>query len=116
MTDEDLMKAINEATDDQLADVVTSLLFPGILAATRHGVPLQKALRGVIALYFERTLDSAVWKELGVPQRTAERWRSELRDVLSEAPEIQGEVPTEILETYARLKLQKLAKDQRKAG
>lgn len=115
MTDEELMRLLEEATDDQLQDVVTGMLFGGVKAATDHGVPPLKAIRGVVALYFEASLGSGVWNELGVPQRTAERWRRDVREVLAEAPEIEDGPAPEVLEAYARLKAQKLVKDQKRA-
>lgn len=116
MTDEELMKVLESATDEQLRDVVTGVLFGGVMAATTAGVPPLKAIRGVVALYFEGSLTRGVWRELGVPRRTAERWRRDIREMLDEAPEIAETPSAEVLEAYGRLRAEKAEKDQKKAA
>lgn len=113
MTDEELHQLLAKASEDQLRDLVTGLLFSGMKAATDRGVPPLKAMRALVAGYFEESLGTGVWKELGVPTRTAERWRRELREALATAPEIEDEPPLEIVQAYLRLRTEKLAKDQK---
>lgn len=116
MTDEELMKLMAEASDEQLAEIVAGLLFPGVKVATSHGLSPQQAIRGVVAHYFESALGRGVWKELGVAERTSARWRSEVRDVLAVAPEIQqDETPEDVQQAYLRLRAQKIAQDKEMA-
>lgn len=116
MNNEDLLKLLEEASEDQLGEIVTGMLYAGVKAATDQGVQPLKAIRGVVALYFQEYLGSAVWKELGVPQSTAERWRKDIREVLAEAPEIQEGPSDEMMMRYLQLRIQKIAKDQKKAA
>lgn len=115
MTDEELHQILERATEDQLRDFVTGMLFSGMKAATDRGVPPLKAMRALVAGYLEESLGTGVWKELGVPTRTAERWRRELREALAAAPEIEDEPPVEIVQAYLRLRAEKLAKDEKRA-
>lgn len=95
-------------------DVVAAFLFPGMMTAAQRGVSPQKAMRALVTACIEASLGSAAWKELGVAQSTAERWRRDLRDAFAGA-DLPDEVPAEIQETYTRLRLEKIAKDQRRA-
>lgn len=116
MTEEELQQLLERATEDQLRDLVTGMLFAGMKAATDRSMPPLKAMRAIVAGYFEESLGTGVWKELGVATRTAERWRQELREALAAAPEIEDEPPVEIVKTYLRLRAEKLAKDQKKTA
>jgi hypothetical protein len=117
MTDEELIKLLSEATDEQLGDIVSGMLFVGVKIAVDNGVPAPRAMRDLVASYFQESLGSDVWKELDVPQRTAERWRREIRTLFKAAPELESDQPPAyVLESYQRMRLQKLAKDQKRAA
>jgi hypothetical protein len=116
ISDAELQIALDRASQDQMDQVVAQMLFVGMKASADRGVPALKAMRAIMAGYLEQDLGTAVWKELGVPTRTAERWRREFREEMKGKREIEDEVPPEIVEAYVRLKLQKMAKDQKKAA
>jgi hypothetical protein len=116
MTDEELIQLLSEATDEQLGDIVAGMLFVGVKVAVDNGVPAARAMRDIMAGYFQEAMGSAVWKELGVNQRTAERWRHEIREMLKVAPELESDQPPAyVVESYERLRLQKIAQDQRQS-
>ena len=116
MTDEELMMLISEASDDQMRDLVTGILYGGVKVAVENGIPAGRAMRDVMALYFQESLGSQVWKVLNVNQRTAERWRHEIRVMMQAAPELQDDgVPDHVVESFQELRLRKIAKDQRQA-
>lgn len=116
MTDEELMMLVSEATDDQMRDLVTGILYSGVKVAVENGIPAGRAMRDVVALYFQESLGSEVWKVLNVNQRTSERWRHEIRVMLQAAPELQEDgVPDHVMDSFQELLLRKAAKDQRRA-
>ena len=116
LTDEEFMTLLSRASDDQIRDFVSGILYSGVKVAVENGIPAGRAMRDTMALYFQETLGSDVWKVLNVNQRTAERWRHEIRLMLQAAPELQGEeMPEHVEESFKELRLRKIAKDQREA-
>lgn len=116
ITDEEFMRLVSEASDDQMRDLVTGILYSAVKVAVENGIPAGRAMRDVMALYFQKSLGSDVWKVLDVNQRTAERWRHEIRVMFQAAPELQEEeVPQHVMESFQELLLRKIAKDQREA-
>lgn len=114
ISNEELQVALDRASEAQMEQIVAQMLFVGMKASADRGVPALKAMRAIMAGYLEHDLGTAVWKELGVPTRTAERWRREFREEMQGKRELEDETPPEIIEAYVRLKLQKIAKDQKK--
>jgi len=117
LTDEELTDFISRASEDQMGEIASLMLFTGVRIAVENGVPAARAMRDITASYFQRSLGSGVWKELDVPQRTAERWRREIRAMLKAAPELEGEqTPDYVIQAYLRLRAEKIAKEQKKAA
>lgn len=117
LTDEQLAGLLARASDVQMGDIVAGMLFVGVKIAVDNGVPAARAMRDLVASYLQESLGSDVWKELDVPQRTAERWRREIRAMLKAAPELESDQPpVYVVESFERLRRLKIAKDQKKAA
>jgi transposase-like protein len=100
---------LEDLSQDDVRDFVAVALFAGLKMSVDAGVPVQKALRAVVVEYLQESLGSQVWKELGMNQRTVERWRQEYRAVMQER-DIEEEPPAEFIETLLRLQAAKQAK------
>lgn len=91
-----------ESENDQFQTLVASSMLAGILMCTRQGMGANKAFRVVVVEYLQKEFGSKVWKEIGVPTRTAERWRREHRELLADAV-IEDDLPPDVLEVFQRL-------------
>lgn len=89
--------------DAAFQEAAAAVLFAGMKMMVSRGVPTAKAMRAVVVEVLQGTYGSAVWKELGVPSRTIERWRAELRESLALAPEIEDEPPAAVIQAFERL-------------
>lgn len=101
------MTTPNESTEDQAAEqikqMVGAVLFAGMKMMVDRDIPPAKALRLVSVEYLEAAYGPKVWDELGLPLRTVQRWRLELRRAFEAGAEIEDEPPAHILEAFARL-------------
>ena len=100
MTPDELLEQL---TEEQLKELVGTMLFAGIKMMVARDIPPAKALRAVSVEYLQAAFGTDVWKELGLPERTVRRWRSELREALASGPEIEDEPPADVLASFERL-------------
>lgn len=100
---------MTDTQDDQFQAMVAAALVGPIMMMTARGVPVQKALRLVTVEILQGTYGNQVWKELGMNQRTIDRWRQERRELFDSGPEIEDEPPAAVLEAFERLETARLA-------
>ena len=96
-----------QLTPAEIEGVTAAVLFMQMKMMVDRDVPPAKALRAVTVSILQSQYGSDVWKELGVATRTIERWRSEIRESLAAAPQIEGELPASVQEAFLRLTAKK---------
>jgi hypothetical protein len=95
---------------EQLKELVGAVLFGGMKMMVDRDISPAKALRLVSVEFLEAAYGPKVWEELGLPRRTVNRWRLELRNALKAAADIEDEPPVSVLEAFARLEQNKPGK------
>lgn len=99
-------------TEEQIPEVMAAVMFAQLKMLTDREIPLLKAFRLVVIENLQGVYGDAVWSELGVPQRSIERYRAELREKLALMPPIEDVPPASVEEAFARLEA---AREARKA-
>jgi hypothetical protein len=108
-------EAISQLSDEDHARLVADTLYGALLGFTSAGVSPQKAVRAVMVTFLQGVHGPQVWKSLGVPQTTAERWRREYREVKKLVQDIPEEIPAEAIDAYVQLVVENAKKDQEAA-
>ncbi len=89
--------------EDMVQEMVAAVLFTSMKMYTDRGITPQRAMRMVVQEHLQKTYGNQAWRELGIPMRTIERWRQENRQVMADLEPIEDEMPTEMLDVFARL-------------
>lgn len=100
---------MTDTQDERDQALVAACLVGPIMMMTARGVPVQKALRLVTVEILQGTYGNQVWKELGMNQRTIDRWRQERRELFDAAPDIEDQPPAAVVEAFERLETARLA-------
>lgn len=108
-------EAISQLSEEEHTRLVADTLYGALAGFTSAGVPPQKAVRAVMVMFLQGVHGPQVWKALGIPQSTAERWRREFREVKKLVQDIPDEVPPEAIEAYAQLVVENTKKDREDA-
>lgn len=97
-TEHNITAALN-LTDDQLAELVGSVLYAAVRGLVDQGMSAQMALRLVAAQYVTAAMGPKALEDMGVPLSTAKRWRLQLRRAVENIPD---EPPQHVLEDVQR--------------
>ena len=89
--------------ENQAQEIAAAVFFMMLKQMTDRGIPHLKALCAASVELLQGTYGTAVWKELGMNQRTVERWRQETRAALALSPEIEDVPPAAAMESLMRL-------------
>jgi hypothetical protein len=96
--DQNVTAALN-LTEDQLAELVGSLIYAGVRGLVDQGMSAQMALRLVAAQYVTSAMGPKALEDMGVPFSTARRWRLQLRRAVENIPD---EPPQNVLQDVQR--------------